>query len=301
MIGNKDVDIRILNPKYCDYKRDNYGNVQVDEYGDPKCIIVETETGKEYYIQKSKITVQSEDGEAIKSINVGDLRKLYCHFTLFTFGDSYTGMSLLLPVLSTAIVRGNVTKMTGELAFRSGGIVAYITGTVPEDAKKALEDDLMKLTKRSVFVSSDRIKLSNIPSGSLTETTNILGTLINEQTAAMGLPYELIMAPIYRGRLEDLTHKLVDFENRILSYQNRLGAQINQKIMPFVNDVLGTDVQFKFIGTDYNIKLTKSRMLTGLGRRGLVTRDKNLEDWIRRDLGLPLSGGEVDQKDRETK
>jgi len=301
MIGNKDVDIRILNPKYCDYKRDNYGNVQVDEYGDPKCIIVETETGKEYYIQKSKITVQSEDGEAIKSINVGDLRKLYCHFTLFTFGDSYTGMSLLLPVLSTAIVRGNVTKMTGELAFRSGGIVAYITGTVPEDAKKALEDDLMKLTKRSVFVSSDKIKLSNIPSGSLTETTNILGTLINEQTAAMGLPYELIMAPIYRGRLEDLTHKLVDFENRILSYQNRLGAQINQKTMPFVNDALGTDVQFKFIGTDYNIKLTKSRMLTGLGRRGLVTRDKNLEDWIRRDLGLPLSGGEVEQKDRETK
>jgi len=301
MLGNKDVDIRILNPKYCDYKRDNYGNVQIDEYGDPKYIVIETEDGKEYYIQKNKITLGSEDGEVIKSGTTGDLRKLYCHFTLFTFGDSYTGMSILLPVLSTAIVRGNVTKMTGELAFRSGGLVAYISGNMPEDAKKALEEDLMKLTKRSVFVSSDKIKLSNIPSGNLAETTNILGTLINEQTAAMGLPYELIMAPIYRGRLEDLTHKLVDFENRILSYQNRLGAQINQKIMPFINNILGTNVQFKFIGTDYNIKLTKSRMLTGLGRRGLVTRDKNLEDWIRRDLGLPLSGEEVGTKDRETK
>jgi hypothetical protein len=301
LLGKNDVDIRILNPKYCDYDRDNYGNVILDESGEPQCIVIQDTSGKYYYITKDKITKEKE-GEVIKSSQTIDLRKLFCHFTLFTFGDSYTGMSILLPVLSTAIVRGNVTKMTGELAFRSGGIVAYVSGTMPEEAKRKLEEDLSKLTKRSVFISSDKIKLSNIPAGNLTETTNILATLINEQTAAMGLPYELIMAPVYRGRLEDLTHKLVDFENRILAYQNRLGAQINKQIMPFVNKTLGTNVTFKFIGTDYNIKLTKSRMLTGLGRRGLVTRDKELENWIRRELGLPLVGDEnAKQKNGNTK
>jgi hypothetical protein len=296
MLSKNDIDIRVLNPKYCDYNRDDFGNVKLDEFDEPECIVIQDSTGKYFYVTKDKITREKE-GEVIRSSQTMDLRKLFCHFTLFTFGDSYTGLSILLPVLSTAIVRGNVTKMTGELAFRSGGIVAYVSGTMPEEAKRKLEEDLSKLTKRSTFVSSDKIKLSTIPSGNLTETTSVLATLINEQTAAMGLPYELIMAPVYRGRLEDLTHKLVDFENRILAYQNRLGAQINKQIVPFLNKVLGTNVTFKFIGTDYNIKLTKSRMLTGLGRRGLVTRDKELENWIRRELGLPLVGEENGRKE----
>jgi hypothetical protein len=287
LLGKNDVDIRILNPKYVDYDRDNYGNVRLDEFGEPECIVIQDPAGKYFYITKNKI-MKGKEGEVIKSSETMDLRKLFCHFTLFTFGDSYTGLSILLPVMSTAIVRGNVTKMTGELAFRAGGIVAYVSGTMPEEARRKLEEDLSKLTKRSTFISSDKIKLSNIPAGNLTETTNIIATLINEQTAAMGLPYELIMAPVYRGRLEDLSHKLVDFENRILAYQNRLGAQVNKQIMPFVNKVLGTNVTFKFIGTDYSIKLTKSRMLAGLARRGLVTYDKEFENWIRRELGLPL-------------
>ena len=286
----KPPKIRIVDPKKCDFLRDLEGKVEIDEFGDPKGIVIET-TKKEYVIYKDRIEAS---GEVIKTSKVEDLRKRYPNFTLYSFGDSFTGISFLEPILTSVIIRGNIEKMTGELAYRAGGVVAYVEGTLPEEVKKKLLDDLTNMNKRNVFVMSKKIELKSAPIPEFQETSALLSHLINEQCAAMGIPYEFLLAPVYRGRQSDLTTKIIDFEGRIVAYQRRLEEQINSKIMPFVNKYFKTNVKFRFVRTDYNIKLLFARVLAGLARRGLITYDESLENYIRKEMGIPMKG-ELDE------
>jgi len=294
----KDIQkLRIINPKSgIDYIRDQYGNVLLDENGDPMGYKQERSLlGEEVIWKKDEITVGGK--RAWKPTRKDeDGRDRIAHFKLFGLGESYLGMSPLEPIYRDAIIRLNLTDNVGETGFRGGGIVAYVgeedqpASAVPDKYIDQLARDLENVSQQDVFVFRKDVKLDRFPIPDLKGREDLIYYFVDVQCAALGIPLPLLLEPkrSYKG---DIEFKAIEFEHIVTHLQEKLAEQIEDKILSRVLKARGINVTKtpKVVFRSYmpTMKLSKARRIGKLFRDGVMTWDPELEKRIRKEEGLP--------------
>jgi hypothetical protein len=286
VFGKKTIDrIVVINPESMDFIRDSNGQTALDEDGIPVGFQQETPSGIRYY--KKDEVAQGEIKLAIAKGNE-DLRDRIKYLKLLGRGDSFTGKSFVGAIYRVAIIRTNVADMTGEAAFRGGGMVATTKGDMNPDQKKKLKVDLKNITARNTMIIKDSITLGLMPIPDTANATEIIYLLADFQSMGMGVPLD-IMVSGGRSQQRDLITKIADMETRISSLQVRLAEQINDNIISPLLIKMGKPekAKLKFVSASPGALLNRSRVVSTLARRNLMTYDPELEVSIRKELDLP--------------
>jgi len=290
------VKLQIVNPKTIDYIRDDRGIVEVDKTGEfvgykrlGEFIYEEIEYRKENIKVGGKIvwkrTREEEDG-----------RDRIAHLKLWGLGESYLGLTPLEPCYLNSIIRLNISKSTGEGAFRSGGIIAYV-GTENRPATNEqidqLAEDLRNIETETIFVFKHNVKIERFPSPDLKDREALLYYYANTTTGGMGIPFSLILEPGTRGYRGDMELKLLDFETTIRSLQERLAYQIREKYFRRLMKARNLDltkvprVVFKtYMPT---VQRDRFRNIAALFRRGVVKYDPKIAKRVLEELDLPTN------------
>jgi len=282
----KTLGLRIINPKTMDYIRDKItGEVSLLPDGTIEGYIQQTPRDR---IEWRKDEIKSRKTVLVKS-EVEDLRTRIAHFKLFTFGESYLGLTPLRTAYKSALIRLNIADMIGESAFRGGGILAYVPHNASEQTKKDLENTLKNITRRNIFVFDERIELGNIPIPEVRGQADLVYYFADEVASGMRVPLCLLMLAgrMPRGERE-LMH--ISFEMRLKPLQRRLALQVREKIFKKLWEVwkLKTEIpKLIFKERTPMIQLTRTRAIATLARRDLLRRDPELEIRVRREFGLP--------------
>jgi hypothetical protein len=284
-------DIKIINPETMDYIRDDQENIKLDDEGKFLGLVQEINGKKRYWYkdrieESNNILYKAEKGE--------DLRDRIKYWKLISFGESELGISFIKPVYRSAIIRSNLEDMIGESGFRGGGIVAYLTGEPSQEQKRNLKEQLTNITSRNIFLLKDNIKLSTIPIPELSAREQLLYSLADFQASGLGIPLEALVSGTKTYR-QDFINKMADMESRIESYQARLAEQIQEYIIVPLLHLWKRKgpVKIQFASSSTHTQMNRSRVIATLARRGLISRDPELELHLRKELKLPTSIVEV--------
>jgi len=296
----KDIPkLQIINPNYMDYIRDmKTSYVKLDNKGEP--IGYRKSRGMDFEAvkwTKDKIIVGNKTVQTFKDPQDG--RDRIAHFALWGLGESYLGATPLEPVYRQAIIRLNISRNTGEAAFRSEGLIIRVgdeggVGVTPtndqlDEITEAFED----LSEQTIFAfkSSPKVEVNRMPVPDLGGRERLLYYYADAFCTGLGKPLCLIMEPLSRGRSTDIEAKAIEFEYRIESIQERLTEQIIEKLFYRYMDAKGIDrntlTGMSFQTNQPTIKLAKARRIATLARRALIRYDPELEQHLRRLENLP--------------
>lgn len=296
--GSDIIKLQIINPNFMDYIRDGKDQfVELDENGDP--VGFKKSRGTEFQEviwTKDKITV---DKKTMKTFPVDqDGRNRIAHFKLWSLGESFLGTTPLQSIYSSAIIRLNISRNTGEVAFRSEGLVIHVgdeeiqpTNEQLDNISSAFED----ITEQTIFVFKTRpkIMIDRIPTPEIEGRERLMYYYADLECTGLGKSLALVMEPVQRGRAGDIDIKDMEFEYRVKSLQEVLAEQILEKIFYRYMDAKGmareniTDMRFKTHMS--SIMLSKSRRIATLARRSLIKYDPELEKHLRELEDLPVS------------
>jgi hypothetical protein len=299
--GTDIPSVKILNPKLMDYIREKSSNLNVllDDNGDP----IGFRRAKGNYNSDTvwkKDTIEF-DGKPVWSSNSEDGRDRIAHFKLFGLGESYLGHSPVETIYKQAIIRLNLEDNAGEAGYRSGGIVATVGAPpsmpsmrpTPESIDK-VATDLQNVDIQAVFAFPEGIKVERFPSPDMTGRAELLVYFAGIQSLGMGIPITRHLLPGSKISMSSSNDKQdTDYEQRIISMQDRLSEQIREKLLFRMLLARGLVKEYKDV-PKINFRITTSSilkdsidMLSRLGRRDMVRRDPLLEKYIRDELGLP--------------
>jgi len=276
--------IVVINPETMDFIRDSTGQTILDDNGEPVGFQQETGTGIRYYTAEGV----KLNNKLVFSSNSEDVRDRIKYFKLIGRGDSQLGKSFVGAIYRVAIIRTNVADMTGEAAFRGGGMVATTEGEMTPDQKKKLKVDLKNITARNTMIIKKTITLGLMPIPDTSNAVDIIYLLADFQSMGMGVPLDLIVSG-GRSQQRDLITKLADMETRIASLQARLAEQINDEIISEQLSLMNKKgkAKLKFVSASPGALLNRSRVVSTLARRNLMTYDPEIEVAIRKELDLP--------------
>jgi len=294
--GKDIVELKVLDPSKVSYIKDPLTReVQLDEEYKPvgfqykdRDLVVEwrkdviTRNGKEIW----KATLPDEDG-----------RDRIAHFTLFTLGSSYTGITPLEAVYKQALIRLNLEEAVGEGAFRSGSLIAYVgSEQMPRPSPELIDkivSDLQNVSIESVFGFPIDVKIERMPAPDFSGTEGLILYFAAIQSLGMGIPPSRHFLPGIRVPARASESSDLDFERRIAALQDRLAEQIREKLLYRLFKARGLVKSYKevpkvvFRSKSHATLETTINLLSRLGRRDLIRRDPELELKIRRELGLP--------------
>jgi hypothetical protein len=254
-VGMDDI-VRLVrkDPKTMDFKRDTYGDVIVDEWGKPTTV-VEEQRG-----------VYKEHP------------KEFCgHFALFKLPDDPIGISPLEALYATMKYKLNVEKATSQGYWRQGfpPIIASVgTETMPatpdmlKDVKKAFE----KIQDKLAIILPHYVKVDRIEAEQLRDVDKQLDYLVARIKEAYSIGGDA-----------------TDYERTIINYQRQLEGQLKEEILEPLAKIRGwSEVpSVRLVDISPETKLTSARVLSLLGRGGLVVYDAKLENYLRKVLSLP--------------
>jgi len=288
-INTKQKTMRILplSPKSMDYIRDKNGYVLLDENKTPVGF-VQKEGANSVEWRKNSIIV---NGEEVLRSRTEDFRERIVHFKLWSWADSFLGITPLISAYTSALTRLNLSDAIGESSFRGGGILAQIKGVIPEKDREQLEEQLKNSTSRNVFVVNDKVELKNAPAPDLSGRERLIYYYADEVASGMGVPLSLIMSGVsgYSGERE---LKVTKWEESIKPLQLRFAYQVREQLFKRfwkLNGFTGEIPTIKFAENTPYLRLNKSRTIATYARRGLIRRDPELEMSLRTQLDLPVS------------
>lgn len=286
--SDKTMRIISISPKTMDYIRNKKtGMVELDEQRMPIGFVQEVGTDKIEWL-KDKIIV---NGNEVVSSNSEDLRERIIHLYLWKWGESYLGITPLLSVYNSAIIRLNLSDSIGETAFRGGGLVAQLHTKIPEAVRKDIEDTLKNSTSKNIFVMDDKIELKTVPIPDIQGRDKLVYYFADEVATGMGVPLSLMMSGIagYSGERE---LKVTKWEESLKPLQLKLAYQIRKSIFKKFWGLYGFKGEIPTLIFKENtpfLKLNQSRTVATYARRGLIKRDPDLEMSLRTELGLPIT------------
>lgn len=296
--GDDIVKVRLINPRLIDYIRNHSGEIERDEYSDPVGFVMKVH-GDTIEWRKDEIVVNGE--VRWRSDGTYDGRDRIVHLRLFTLGDNEVGISPLQTVYKSAIIRMNLEENTGETSYRSGALVVTVgkenePPPRPESIQKIV-DDVSKIRGDDILGLPSGVKLDQPPVPEMSDRSSLLLYFAGVQSLAMGIPLTRHLLPGTRVALRsaDSLPTDLDYEHRILCLQSRLADQIRRT---FIFRYLSARGLINSLSEVPSISFTSStpfllreiiNLLARLGRRGLIRRDPELEEYIRRELGLPTT------------
>jgi len=297
--GNDILKLLIKDPKYMDYIREKkHGYVDLDPETH-EFIGYERKEGSGFEKvewKKDQVLVGGDVRQRFTGKQDG--RDRIAHFKLYGYEESYLGLTPLEPCYRQAIIRLNISRNAGEVAYRSEGLIITVgdENNVPSNEKvdnisESFED--IETDTLFTFKGADKVKVERLPTPELTGREALLYYFADALCTGMGVPLTLIMEPMQRGRATDIESKSIEFEYTVKALQERLADQIRDKIFYRYMDAKGIPREklekVIFKTNEGTIKLAKARRINTLAKYKLIRYDPELEKSLRRLEDLPMS------------
>lgn len=263
-----------------------------------------TESDKERYDE-----ILTEKGIDLKSGNyIGGIpfkREEIVHFRLYSLSDTIMGVGLVAPLFDTVLLKMDAEESLGKGLKRVGQplIIAYlglheIYEPNPRVIKKFSDDVMANLGEMKDITLPYYYKLGKleINMGQLKEYLDHFTHLI---TSGLGIPHSILLSG------ERIGSKVADIQadnvvRVIKSYQKNLARTVEREIFkPLIKEAGLTEVP-KLVFRTVSPALLGARMerITEASRAGLITPDKNLEEFIRKEEELPAIGEESEEESK---
>lgn len=293
------VKLQLIDPRSgMDFIRDKQTNmIKKDDYGDPIGYIQEKDfMGNTTTWTKDKIT-KGDQEIWVATSEEDDGRDFVSWFTLFTITDDYEPYSPIEGVYRDARARLNNTANIEETGFRGGGLVARVgdpnapVSAVPEETIDGLAKDLQNVSHQDIFVFGRDVELGTFPIPDLKDRDSLLYFFTDLQCGGMQMPLTMMLEPksAYKGEAES---KGLEFENVIITLQERLAEQVEDKLLAKYMKCKGKDLakvpEMVFRTFMPAIRLSKARRIGKLFSDGVLHWSKGIEQQIREEEGLPI-------------
>jgi len=287
-----------LNPENVEYITERSGLVALDEFGLPIGFKVRTASGSIEKIPRFFIT----------------------HFKFISLPNSFKGISPLIPLLKTQQIRLNIEDATGEVAYRYARPLIFVKVgregqriNIPKTELQKLAKDIVSAyreeTESLTTVKKKRygvivpywIDIDTLEMPNLRGLKELIDYYIDLIFFGFGTPKALKFGSI-EGARTSLSEVRAEYERNILYLQEELSTQFHNQVLRRlaklwnVDESLMPKLQFYFETT--GIKLSKARILGILSKANLLTHDLSLENFIRRQQGLPLKKEEKKEEER---
>ena len=154
--------------------------------------------------------------------------------------------------------------------------------------------DLNKAHQKSAFVFPYYFKIERLE-GSDFQIDKELDHFVNMICAGLGIPKGLLVS----GRESDLDIREEDFRKQIASYQEKLSSIIKEQIFKRFKSIKNLKTIPDIVWRSYSSQslLSRARRIGVLARAGLIQHDKTLENYLRKEEGLPEKETEIQKED----
>ena len=294
--------LRLIDPMSdMDFMRDAQGKVKLDEFAEPLGYV----QPKNFLGQKVEWTKDTvvKDGKVMWTADEGqDGRDFIAYFTLFLTGEDWEPIAPIETVYRDARARLNNSSLLEEVGFRGGGIVATVgdpnqpAASVPDSDVDKLAEALNNVSHQDVFVFKPNVKLDNFPLPDIKGRDDILYYFADVQCGGTQMPLGMLLEPkrSFKGETEA---KGMEFERVVMTLQNRLSMQIEDKLLKPLMKYKGYDVtktpEIKFRAFMPAMRLSRARRIGKLVKDGVIHWSPGLEKIMREEEGLPTDGDEV--------
>lgn len=282
------VRLASIDTKTMDFKRDTYGNIIVDKWGLP--------VGYEQSLWTTSVEGQfayhgNEDTHVENTRNIPTDKIAF--FRLFNTSGEVVGISPIECLYNIITWRKNIDWAMGEGAFTyAAPPIVVNAGTddmpVSADDLEGLSEDMSDISPQSVFVVPWHVKVSRIESTrGMTELTNFSDNFKVAICNALMMPPSLM--GIGRTTARGIAHVSAEWERTVKCIQDYIGYQVREQIFrPLADQLSMEDIpEIVWNPISASIALSDSRRRSTYARSGLLNWTPKLENYIRKQEGLP--------------
>lgn len=269
--SGKIVKLVVVDPKTIDWKKDG-DRIVLDEEGEPEGYIQETDEGE--------VELKRED---------------VIHLKFFSLGRECLGISPLEPAYNASWIRLNLEVAFGEATYRHGFPLHYfrigdeehpVTPELIKEARRILRD--METASELIlptWIEPGVLEVKS-PIGQVSELWSYLAA-----SAIRALDNPLTYASPAPGRESKggVEFSTLDFENAAQQYQALLRDQLEEQLFAEVRVQLELNSvpELAFGTWSPETTLAKLQTIADLTEKGVLHVDRNLENAVREQLGIP--------------
>ena len=198
------------------------------------------------------------------------------------------------------LANGIFVHNCGEGAFRSGGLAAYVgdptkpAENVPDATLEKVVRELNEVGHSTILAFRRNVTLDRLPAPDLSEKAELIYLFADLVACGLGVNLSKLLEPIGSRRVAG-TQELrdIDFEMRKMALFDRLAEEVREKFILRLFKArkgitrLSEVPEIHFLTRSPALERETSRAIATLARRGQITRDPELEKFIRNRYGLP--------------
>ena len=289
------VDLTVLDPKKIDYARSSSGKII---FKNKKPIgYIEKLYLYGYEIYKNKYTAPKEVYLTTYDIYIPSDRM--AHMKLFTTGDRLYGIGFIEPGYSFSKYKLNLQNNYANSALKhsSAKLVAKVGNELHEPTPTLVKNtlrDIKKTDNKSVFALPYWVDLMYLQPGSPESSESSLKYYDAQEVTATGLP-----AALATGAGEATNRSTLNIQTKFLMYKvkylmRRIAKVFNKEVINPILKSAGIEgsAELKWGNIDFEELTEKAKRLSLYAKQGLITPNKDLEQYI---LGLE----DINLKDKE--
>lgn len=295
-----------IDTKSMQFMKNLENKLLLNDLGQPIGYIQEhpLESDKESYDEiLTRSGVDPKKGNYVGGIPFG--KEEIVHFRLYSLSDTIMGVGLVEPLFDTVLLKMEAEEALGKGLKRVGQPLLVATLGLPEIHEPKPKE--IKGFSDSVMANVGEMKDITLPYyyklgklevniGQLKEYLDHFSYLI---ASGLGIPHSILLAG------ERIGSKVADIQadnvvRIIKSYQKNLARTVEREIFKPLIKEAGLKEVPKLVFKTVSPALLRARMerIADASRAGLITPDKNLEEFIRKEEDLPPIGEESEEKSK---
>jgi len=266
--------IHTIDPEDMDFLRDSRTREPIlDQYLQPKGYVF-----KEFY-SSNQIKLNADE---------------IAHFKIWGLGEPCLGLSPLVPLYSVLKQKMNIEEAAAEGIYRRifPWIMAYVGDADHEPTIEEIDkvhEAISEIEKKTEFTFPYYFKVE-------TKSPEGVSELKDYHSVYEDLIYETFHIPrglIRGGRRTEVERGNLRWERTVLNYQSIIGEQIKDHILDRYYDVkrFQTSPRLKWNVIAPQHKMQRQRAISSYFRHGTLTWDLDTENYIRKEMKLPIKEG----------
>ena len=284
MVSNPSLtDIRRLvrvDPKTMDFERDTVTQrVLLDEYGRPKRVVyTPLGLGSQKVMPKEIGVIDPETGKKTTSG--------FAHFTFTRTAGDILGVSPLETLYSLLKYKMNIENSLAEGLYRQtySPIVIKVGREGEEPSPKVIDqiaEEMKDFHKKIALIVPYHFEIDRLEAARGRVPEGIIDFI---------LYLDRLIREAYGTSIVEGKERIPEFERAVANYQAILEWQLQEEIFRPLARLRGWSSipTIRFAQEAPESKLIESRSLAYLMRAGAITWDEELENYLRRNYGLPL-------------
>jgi len=299
---NKFAGLGYLDAVNMDFIRDRFNKVITDGGKPIGYILKMTLTGEE--VQRAerelrRIFTKYKKNFADRDITQQGIpfdREDVVHFKLYPLSDSEMGVGFIEPLYDTVFLKLEIEEALGRGLKRVGQPLLIATVKPEEEGREVSEEKVKRFSEEIMsgiheatdVTLSDKFELEYLEPTKIAQSKEFLDYFAEIIAAGLGIPYSYLLAGKTVGSkvAEEQMNVLIA---KIRFFQTNLADSLKEQVFRKLIEEAGLkevpEIRFKLASPA--LLGDRARRLQAYSRAGLVVPDKTLEEWIRKEEGLP--------------